>query len=70
MKNAWAKYLVAMVVAVASAATVAQTVEIEGVKFEPAAQVGGTALVLNGAGLRTKAIFKVYAAGRRLCQRR
>ena len=63
MKKAWAKYLAAMVVAVASAAAVAQTVEIEGVKFEPAAQVGGTALVLNGAGLRTKAIFKVYAAG-------
>lgn len=63
MKNALAKYLAAMVVAVASVAAVAQTVEIEGVKFEPAAQVGGTALVLNGAGLRTKAIFKVYAAG-------
>jgi hypothetical protein len=42
---------------------VAQTVEVEGVKFEPTVQVGGTALQLNGAGVRTRAIFKVYAAG-------
>jgi hypothetical protein len=41
----------------------AQTVEREGVKFEPAAQVGGAALQLNGTGVRTRAIFKVYAAG-------
>lgn len=41
----------------------AQIVDIEGVKFEPALQVGGQALVLNGAGVRTRAIFKVYAAG-------
>ena len=65
--NIWVNWagqrLAAGVLAVASVAAVAQTVEIEGVKFEPAAQVGGTALVLNGAGLRTKAIFKVYAAG-------
>lgn len=42
---------------------VAQTVEVEGVKFEPTVQVGGTTLQLNGAGVRTRAIFKVYAAG-------
>ena len=41
----------------------AQPVEREGVKFEPTAQVGGAALQLNGAGVRTRAIFKVYAAG-------
>ncbi|MDZ7652096.1 MAG: chalcone isomerase family protein [Burkholderiaceae bacterium] len=41
----------------------AQTVEVEGVKFEPTVQVGGTGLQLNGAGVRTRAIFKVYAAG-------
>ena len=63
MKNSWAKYLVAVVAVAASVAAVAQTVEVEGVKFEPSAQVGGTALVLNGAGLRKKVIFKVYAAG-------
>jgi hypothetical protein len=41
----------------------AQPVEREGVKFEPMAQVGGAPLQLNGAGVRTRAIFKVYAAG-------
>lgn len=46
-----------------SGAVAAQVVEIEGVKFEPSVQVGGTALQLNGAGIRTRAVFKVYAAG-------
>lgn len=46
-----------------SGALRAQTVELEGVKLEPTAQVGGTALQLNGAGIRTRAIFKVYVAG-------
>jgi hypothetical protein len=47
----------------AASSVVAQPVEREGVKFEPTAQVAGTALQLNGAGVRTRAIFKVYAAG-------
>ncbi|HET9977443.1 MAG TPA: chalcone isomerase family protein, partial [Burkholderiaceae bacterium] len=46
-----------------SGGAIAQAVEIEGVKLEPTAQVGGAALQLNGAGLRTRAIFKVYVAG-------
>ena len=53
----------ALLLSGASCLASAQTVEVEGVKFEPTAQVGGTALQLNGAGLRTRAIFKVYAAG-------
>ena len=40
----------------------AQTVEVAGVKFEPAIQLGGSPLQLNGYGVRYKAIFKVYAA--------
>ena len=40
----------------------AQPAEIEGVKLEPSAQVAGAALQLNGAGLRTRAFFKVYVA--------
>jgi hypothetical protein len=47
----------------AASGAIAQPVEREGVKFEPTAQVAGTALQLNGAGVRTRAIFKVYAAG-------
>lgn len=42
----------------ASAAT-----DVAGVKFDDAAAAGGTELVLNGAGLRKKAFFKVYAIG-------
>jgi hypothetical protein len=45
------------------AGTAGAQVQIEGVKLEPSVQVGGTSLVLNGAGLRTRAIFKVYVAG-------
>ena len=44
-------------------ATPAQAVDVAGVRFEPSVQVGGTQLQLNGAGVRYKAIFKVYAAG-------
>jgi hypothetical protein len=47
----------------AASSAIAQPVEREGVKFEPTAQVAGTALQLNGIGVRTRAIFKVYAAG-------
>lgn len=38
-------------------------VEVGGVKFAETAQLGNTKLQLNGAGVRFKAIFKVYAAG-------
>ena len=41
----------------------AQATEVAGVKFEPSVQVSGAKLQLNGAGVRYKAIFKVYAAG-------
>jgi len=37
--------------------------EVAGVKFPDTVSVEGKELKLNGAGLRTKAIFKVYAAG-------
>jgi hypothetical protein len=37
--------------------------EVAGVKFPETVLVEGKELKLNGAGLRTKAIFKVYAAG-------
>ena len=38
-------------------------VTLAGAKFEPDATVGGQKLVLNGAGIRYKAMFKVYAMG-------
>ncbi|MCS7100633.1 MAG: chalcone isomerase family protein, partial [Burkholderiaceae bacterium] len=45
------------------AAAVAQPVVVEGVRFEPTVRVAEQTLYLNGAGLRTRAFFKVYAAG-------
>ncbi len=47
----------------------AQAVEIKGVKVDETAQVGGNVLVLNGAGLRQKMVFKVYVAGLYLAQK-
>lgn len=41
----------------------AQAFETAGVKYDPSVQVGGRPLQLNGAGIRFKAIFKVYTAG-------
>lgn len=41
----------------------AEPVELAGVKYEDTEQVGGARLQLNGAGVRYKAIFKVYTAG-------
>ena len=41
----------------------AQTVDAGGAKFETTADVGGQKLVLNGVGVRYRAVFKVYGAG-------
>lgn len=41
----------------------ASAAEVAGVKFPDTAKVGGKELQLNGLGVRTKLIFKVYAAG-------
>jgi hypothetical protein len=54
---------VALALAAGSALASAPLVEIEGVEFQPTVQVGGQTLQLNGAGLRTRAFFDVYAAG-------
>jgi hypothetical protein len=47
----------------------AATVDVGGAKMEDAAEVKGSKLVLNGAGVRYKAVFKVYAAGLYLGQK-
>ncbi|QOL50828.1 chalcone isomerase family protein [Massilia litorea] len=38
-------------------------IDVNGIKFEDLAKVGGKELKLNGAGMRTKLVIKVYAAG-------
>ena len=47
----------------------AATVEVGGVMMDDSADVKGAKLVLNGAGVRYKAVFKVYAAGLYLGQK-
>ena len=39
-----------------------QAAEVAGVKVQETASVGGKDLVLNGAGVRTRLVFKVYVA--------
>jgi hypothetical protein len=39
------------------------TTEIAGIRYDDSTQVSDQTLVLNGAGLRKKLFFKVYAAG-------
>ena len=43
--------------------------ELAGVKLPDSAQVGNTSLQLNGAGIRTKLIFKVYVGALYLPQK-
>jgi len=49
-----------IIVAAAMLASAAQAAEVGGVKLDDKASVGGQDLVLNGAGIRTRAVFKVY----------
>lgn len=59
-----ASFLRAASLIAALAATPAfAAIDVAGVKFEDTAKLGDQTLVLNGAGLRTKVIVKVYAAG-------
>jgi len=41
----------------------AQSVDVGGAKFDTSTEVAGQKLVLNGAGVRYRAVFKVYGAG-------
>lgn len=45
-------------------------VEVAGAKFDDSVTVAGKELKLNGAGLRKKVIFKVYAAGLYLAEKK
>jgi hypothetical protein len=63
MKRVWALLLVAAWIDAAAA------LDIGGVKLPDKAAVGGQELVLNGAGIRTRAIFKVYVGSLYVPQR-
>ena len=52
-----------MVAALAAAPAAWADLTVAGVKYEDATELAGNRLALNGAGIRTKVIFKVYTAG-------
>jgi hypothetical protein len=47
----------------AAAASTPGAVTVEGIAYEREIAVGGSTLKLNGAGIRSKFVFKVYTAG-------
>jgi hypothetical protein len=57
------KLLASAALAFAFSLPAAASVDVSGYKFEDTAQVAGKELKLNGAGMRTKFVVKVYAAG-------
>lgn len=63
MNRVMMRLIAAAALAFAAWGAGAQPAELEGVKLDPAAQVGTATLQLNGAGVRTRAVFKVYVAG-------
>lgn len=60
--NPLTSFAAAAVLALSVSTLCAQPAELEGVKLAPTVQVASAPLVLNGAGLRTRAFFKVYVA--------
>ncbi|TNF59662.1 MAG: hypothetical protein EP306_10415 [Burkholderiales bacterium] len=63
------KCLLALLCALGAAQAGAQTVDVGGVKLEPRINLAGQPLQLNGAGIRYKAVFRVYTAGLYLGQK-
>lgn len=55
--------LTSILLTAAVALPAAAAVDVSGYKFPDTDKVGGKDLKLNGAGMRTKVIIKVYAAG-------
>ena len=58
-----ARLVLALACSLGVQGALAATVDVAGVKFEDAIDQRGSKLVLNGAGVRYKAVFKVYSAG-------
>lgn len=57
------KWVAAASLCVMAASIGAAPIDVAGVKLEDTASLGNATLQLNGAGVRYKAIFKVYTAG-------
>ena len=63
------KPVMLLVLAIFALAPISQASTLSGVTLPDTAQVGSTSLVLNGMGLRTKYMVKVYVAGLYLAQK-
>jgi len=61
MVKLWIRLLTAVLVLFFSLGTGA--VEVAGVKLDDGVDLAGSKLLLNGSGIRYKAVFKVYVAG-------
>ena len=59
----FSRLLLGACLATAALGASAAQVDVAGVKLEDQMDLRGTPVVLNGAGIRYKAIFKVYTAG-------
>lgn len=57
------KWLLALGCLVAGLSQTASAVEVAGVKMDDTARVANQELKLNGVGIRTRAVFKVYVGG-------
>lgn len=64
-----ALFTLLLAVGLALSTAAATAAEVGGIKLDDKASVGGQELVLNGAGIRTKVIFKVYVASLYLPQK-
>lgn len=69
-KNLGIKSMLTGLALACSLALPAVAAEINGVKFADTVKVGGSDLKLNGLGMRTKVVFKVYAAGLYLTEKK
>ena len=69
-KNLGIKTMLTGLALACSLALPAVAAEINGVKFADTVKVGGSDLKLNGLGMRTKVVFKVYAAGLYLTEKK
>ena len=67
MKNAIITFLCSILFCVT--AFTANALEYKGIKVDETAKVRGSALVLNGVGLRQKMVFKVYVGALYLAQK-
>lgn len=58
-----APLIAAGLLGLASFAAQAETIEVAGISYSDMAEVGNSKLLLNGTGIRYKAVFQVYTAG-------